>query len=212
MFCHSSSLKVSSLIQGEINCELFDAKHESHLLHHDGQLSYDPKPYGVDHACRFHIKTMQVSFATLFLKYCVGLLFLPTGLQQVPQIFNKILLMSRLAHCTHCPAHLDGHLQQPSMRARTDFDATYQQHTLLLNCPYCGTCTVVESCLAICTGSSSAVDAAQQLQTCSLMSLKPKQQFVWHGRCTGITVSVRCLLSIRGGATAPFTLSSTSML
>ena len=50
-------------IQGETNCELLDAKHESHLLHHDGQLSYDPKPYGVDHACRFHIKTMQVSFA-----------------------------------------------------------------------------------------------------------------------------------------------------
>ncbi|DBB03558.1 hypothetical protein WJX82_011164 [Trebouxia sp. C0006] len=47
-------------IKGETNCELFDAKHESHLLHHDGQLSYDPKPYGVDHACRFHIKTMQV--------------------------------------------------------------------------------------------------------------------------------------------------------
>lgn len=53
------------LSQGETNCELFDAKHESHLLHHDGQLSYDPKPYGVDHACRFHIKTMQVSIAML---------------------------------------------------------------------------------------------------------------------------------------------------
>lgn len=48
-------------LQGETKCELFDAKHESHLLHLDGQLSYDPKPYGVDHACRFHIKTMQVN-------------------------------------------------------------------------------------------------------------------------------------------------------
>lgn len=51
-------------LQGETKCELVDAKHESHLLHLDGQLSYDPKPYGVDHACRFHIKTMQVD--TLF--------------------------------------------------------------------------------------------------------------------------------------------------
>ena len=49
------------VLQGDIKCELLDAKHESHLLHLDGQLSYDPKPYGVDHATRFHIKTMQVS-------------------------------------------------------------------------------------------------------------------------------------------------------
>lgn len=54
-------LHLALLLQGETKCELFDAKHESHLLHHDGQLSYDPKPYGVDHTCRFHIKTMQVS-------------------------------------------------------------------------------------------------------------------------------------------------------
>lgn len=55
------TLTVWVQLQGETKCELFDAKHESHLLHLDGQLSYDPKPYGVDHACRFHIKTMQVS-------------------------------------------------------------------------------------------------------------------------------------------------------
>lgn len=55
------TLTVWVQLQGETKCELFDAKHESHLLHLDGQLSYDPKPYGVDHACRIHIKTMQVS-------------------------------------------------------------------------------------------------------------------------------------------------------
>ena len=60
--CHNQSLCYLWLpLQGETKCELFDAKHESHLLHLDGQLSYDPKPYGVDHACRFRIKTMQVS-------------------------------------------------------------------------------------------------------------------------------------------------------
>lgn len=75
MLHRSKCIKVCALVQGETNCELFDAKHESHLLHHDGQLSYDPKPYGVDHACRFHIKTMQVSSAFLCLKSCIGLLF-----------------------------------------------------------------------------------------------------------------------------------------
>ena len=58
-----------ALLQGDIKCELLDAKHESHLLHLDGQLSYDPKPYGVDHATRFHIKTMQVSSQWFFLQF-----------------------------------------------------------------------------------------------------------------------------------------------
>lgn len=48
------------LLQGEARCELFEAKHESHLSNDDGQLSYDPFPYGTDYASRFHIKTMQV--------------------------------------------------------------------------------------------------------------------------------------------------------
>lgn len=47
-------------IKGEARCELFEAKHESHLSNDDGQLSYDPFPYGTDYASRFHIKTMQV--------------------------------------------------------------------------------------------------------------------------------------------------------
>ena len=59
------------LLQGETKCELFDAKHESHLLHLDGQLSYDPKPYGI-HTSRFHIKTMQVIFGSALAPHCTS--------------------------------------------------------------------------------------------------------------------------------------------
>lgn len=57
---HVSMLDITNALQGEARCELFEAKHESHLSNDDGQLSYDPFPYGTDYASRFHIKTMQV--------------------------------------------------------------------------------------------------------------------------------------------------------
>ena len=48
-----------------MNCEVYDAKHESHLLHAEGRLSYDPGAYSVPSShgrqSRFHIKTMEVS-------------------------------------------------------------------------------------------------------------------------------------------------------
>ena len=48
-----------------MNCEVYDAKHESHLLHEEGRLSYDPSAYSppISHGrqSRFHIKTMEVS-------------------------------------------------------------------------------------------------------------------------------------------------------
>ncbi len=48
-----------------MNCEVYDAKHESHLLHEEGRLSYDPSAYSPPSShgrqSRFHIKTMEVS-------------------------------------------------------------------------------------------------------------------------------------------------------
>ena len=92
--------------------------------------------------------------------------------------------------------------------------ATYQyiiyfvEHAPSSSCAWHVVLTFVQLCM---------LPNSCNLQACSLMlpKCKPKLEplFVWHGgRCTGITVSVRCLLSIRGGATALFTLSSTSML
>ena len=44
---------------------MYDAKHESHLLHEEGRLSYDPSAYSPPSLrgrhSRFHIKTMEVS-------------------------------------------------------------------------------------------------------------------------------------------------------
>ena len=67
-----------SILQGEARCELFEAKHESHLSNDDGQLSYDPFPYGTDYASRFHIKTMQVCAICLAkLELCMTHTFWP---------------------------------------------------------------------------------------------------------------------------------------
>ena len=46
--------------EGASHCESYDAKHECHLLHEGGSLSYDHRAYGVPPAARHHVKAAHV--------------------------------------------------------------------------------------------------------------------------------------------------------